>query len=125
MIKSTTHLNHLRSGVMEIDVNKSEEVDRSFYHLCAFEEVKIKLSGGLGHQQMASFSKIEDVIKSMGLRISFDVYYPVFLGSNFMKVSHMISTFKNYPKVNSIWLNYDHIPINKGKDLESVVKRIL
>ena len=69
---------------------------------------------------MASFNKIENTVKLMGLRISFDIY-PLCLGANYLKISHMISSFKNYSKFDSIRLKYEHPQIYGGKAYKSRV----
>lgn len=83
MIRSTTLLDHLRSGVLKIAMDNTEKLGRSIFHICAFEEIIIKLRTGsiLELEQMESFAKIEEGVKSMGLRISFDIN-PECLSSN-------------------------------------------
>lgn len=61
MIKSTTLLNHLRSGQMEIDISNTQKVEDRLFYMSAFEQILIKMSNQiLGHQEMASFSKVKE-----------------------------------------------------------------
>ena len=90
---------------MKISMDNTEKIGRSIYHICAFEKIIIKFRTGsiFELEQMESFSKIEEGVKLMGLRISFDIDYEC-LCSNSVQVCEMISTFKNYQKCNSVWL---------------------
>ena len=108
MIKNTTLLNHLRSGQMEIDISNTQKVEDRLFYMSAFEQILIKMSNQiLGHQEMASFSKVKERVIQMGLCISFDLRHKNMV-NHLHSISYMIGEFNNYTKFESIRLHSDH-----------------
>lgn len=46
---------------MEIDISNTQKVEDRLFYMSAFEQILIKMSNQiLGHQEMASFSKVKE-----------------------------------------------------------------